>query len=192
MHPMTRPLRLPLRFVRHGATVANLARLRCGGDLDLPLTDQGRLQAAEAAERLARLDPPIGCIITSDLQRTRETAEIIARSLPGRRVLVEAGFAERHLGAWNLRPIDETQAWLDARQTPPGGESNEAFLERIDHAMRRIEHEFACAPLLVASRGVARVLRELLNLPAEPGIANGDIAEFELARSSYTTERSAL
>jgi 2,3-bisphosphoglycerate-dependent phosphoglycerate mutase len=178
--------------VRHGATVANLARLRCGGDLDLPLTDQGRAQAAEAAERLAQLEPRVGCIITSDLQRTRETAEIIARALPGSRVRVEAGFAERHLGAWNLRPIDETQAWLDARQTPPGGESNDEFLDRIDQAMRRIEQEFACAPVLVSSRGVARVLRELLNLPKGPGIANGDIAEFDLAGSCYTTERSAL
>lgn len=192
MHPMTRATPLPLRFVRHGATVANLARLRCGGDLDLPLTDQGRVQAAEAAERLARLEPRVGCIITSDLQRTRETAEIIARALPGRRVRVEAGFAERHLGAWNLRPIDETQALLDARQTPPGGESNDDFLDRIDQAMRRIEHELVGAPVLVSSKGVARVLRELLNLPKGPGIANGGIAEFDLAGSCYTTERSAL
>ena len=190
---MTSTSRLPLRFVRHGATVANLAGLRCGGDLDLPLTDEGRHQAVVAARRIARLDPPIGIIVTSDLQRTRETAAIIAEALPGRRILVEPGFAERRLGGWNLRPIDETQAWLEARQTPPGGESDDEFVDRIDHAMRRIEGELANTPLLVGSKGVARALGELMRLPVRLKIANGAIAEFDLAaQTCYTTEWSTL
>lgn len=185
--------RLPLRFVRHGATVANLAGLRCGGDLDLPLTDEGRHQALAAARRMARFDPPIGVIVTSDLRRTRETAAIIAEALPGRRILVEPGFAERRLGSWNLRSIDETQPWLEARQTPPGGESDEDFIDRIDRAMRNIEGEFANAPLLVGSKGVARALGELMKLPVRLEISNGAIAEFDLAaQTCYTTEWSAL
>jgi len=41
-----------LHFVRHGATAANLVGLRCGGDIDLPLTDTGRRQALSAGRAL--------------------------------------------------------------------------------------------------------------------------------------------
>src|SRR5882672_9744403 len=67
-----------LRFVRHGATGPNLAGLRCGGDLDVPLAEAGREQALEIARHVAALDPPIGLIVTSDLRRTRATAACIA------------------------------------------------------------------------------------------------------------------
>ena len=43
----------PLLFMRHGATAPNAAGLRCGGDVDLPLTDLGHRQAVQAAQRLA-------------------------------------------------------------------------------------------------------------------------------------------
>ena len=130
---------LQLRFVRHGATAANLAGLRCGGDLDLPLTQAGREQAAAAAHLIARLDPPVGLIVSSDLQRTRETAAIIARALPGVPVIIEPAFAERSLGDWNLRPLDQTKASLEAGCTPPGGESNAEFTGRVTQALRRIK-----------------------------------------------------
>jgi probable phosphoglycerate mutase len=72
-----------LIFVRHGATAFNLAGIRCGGDLDVPLVEAGRCQAAAAAERIRALGIPVGVIVASDLRRTRETAEIIGRLLRG-------------------------------------------------------------------------------------------------------------
>ena len=44
-----------LRFVRHGATHANSAGLRCGGDLDLPMTALGHEQAVWQDARYQRL-----------------------------------------------------------------------------------------------------------------------------------------
>jgi 2,3-bisphosphoglycerate-dependent phosphoglycerate mutase len=185
--------RLPLRFVRHGATAANLAGLRCGGDLDLPLTELGRAQAVDAAWRLALLEPPIGLIVTSDLQRTRETAAFISAALPGVPVIVEADFAERRLGAWNLKPIAETQAWLEARCTPPGGESDDEFADRIARALRRVKGQLQLRPLLVGSKGVARMLGELVGLPERLELGNGVVAEFDLAdRPCLATTWSAL
>ena len=107
---------LPLRFVRHGATAPNQAGLRCGGDLDVPLVELGRRQADDAGVRIARLRPRVGLIVTSDMLRTRETAALIAKHLPGVPILVEPGFAERRLGGWNLRSVNETQPWLKARK----------------------------------------------------------------------------
>jgi probable phosphoglycerate mutase len=169
----------PLRFVRHGATSANLAGLRCGGDLDIPLTDQGREQAEAAALQIARLYPPVGLIVTSDLQRTRETAAIIARRLSGVPVVVEAAFAERMLGGWNLQSIEATQAWLESRCTPPGGESDAEFMARIEDALRRIAPCLNRRPLLVGSKGVARVLGELSGRPGRLSLANGVVETFD-------------
>ena len=189
----THPTRLPLRFVRHGATAANLAGLRCGGDLDLPLTDLGRAQAVDSGARLAQLEPPIGLIVTSDLKRTRETAAYISAALPGVPVIVEPDFAERMLGKWNLWPIADTQAWLEARCTPPGGESDDEFADRIARALRRVKSLLRQRPLLVGSKGVARMLGELVGLPDRLELGNGVVAEFDLAdRPCLATTWSAL
>jgi len=170
-----------LRYVRHGATGPNLAGLRCGGDLDAPLVDQGREQAAETARLLARLDPPIGLIITSDMRRTRETARIIAAALRGVEIVVVPGLAERHLGEWNLLDLQQTQPWLEAGLTPPGGESDEAFTLRVGRAVQSIKPWLPLAPLLVGSKGVARVLGKLVGSPTRLELGNAELAEFRLA-----------
>jgi broad specificity phosphatase PhoE len=170
-----------LRFVRHGETSANRDGLRCGGDLDLPLTERGEHQAEVVAECVARLDPPVSLIVTSDLRRTRATAAAIARRLPAARVIVEPAFAERHLGSWNLLPIRASQPWLDSRQTPPGGESHEQFEERITRALEALKDQLPHHPLLVASKGVARVLGEVTGHDERLEAVNGTVLEFDLA-----------
>jgi len=173
--------RLPLRFVRHAATAPNLAGLRCGGDLDVPLTALGRAQAAAVAERIARLDPPVKLIVTSDLKRNRETADIIASKLRNVTLLVQPAFSERRLGEWNLRPIAETQPWFEARMTPPGGESDDEFTRRVADAVRKIKRQLAERPLLVGSKGVGRVLGELIGLPERLELGNAEVWEFDFA-----------
>ena len=171
----------PLIFVRHGATEPNLGRLRCGGDLDVPLTDVGRRQAAAVGQQLRALAMPVNLIVTSALQRACETARIIGRELDGVEVIIEPGFAERHLGAWNLRPIADTEAELARGATPPDGESNAEFCDRIAAAARTLLPHLARRPLLVGSKGVARALGELLGQPGRQGLANGELAHFDLA-----------
>ena len=186
------PKQLPSRhlmFVRHGATEANLAGLRCGGDLDVPLTEFGCRQAAEAALRIRELRLPVGLIVTSALRRTRDSAEIISRLLRGVEVVVEPGFAERRLGEWNLRPVAQTEAALASGQTPPGGESNAAFLDRIAGAVDSLLPRLDEQPLLVGSKGVARALGELLGLRGRQDISNGQLAHFDLAALA---ERSSM
>lgn len=169
-----------LCFLRHGATAANLAGLRCGSDLDLPLTPSGREQARTAAAALRRLNKPIGLIITSDLQRTQETAAILAETLSGIDIIVEPALRERRLGQWNLRSVQETQPWFEARCTPPEGESDDEFLERIARGIRRIKPHLPKRPLVVGSKGVARAMGELVGWPQRLSLDNGEIAEFEL------------
>jgi probable phosphoglycerate mutase len=169
-----------LAFVRHGATAPNLAQVRCGGDSDPPLAELGREQARAIAAQLAERGLKIGVIVTSDLQRTRETAAIVAAALGGLRVIVEPGFRERLLGEWNGMPIAVTEPWLRARQTPPGGEASEVFAARIARALPRLLPLLPEGPLLVASKGVGRVLGELLDAPGTARLDNAAVVEFDL------------
>ncbi len=181
--------RRTLRFLRHGATAANHLRLRCGGDLDLALTEIGRAQAAEAARRIVALDPPVRMIVTSDLRRTRETAEIIAHALGGVEIVVDPEFTERRLGEWNLRPIDQTEPWLERDEPPRGGESRTEFTDRIARALRRLMVWLPEKPLLVSSKGVGRVLGELSRMPGPLHLDNAELTEFDFAvRPGRTTK----
>ena len=173
-----------LNFVRHGATAANLVGLRCGGDLDLPLTDTGRRQALSAGRALLAQRQHIAHIVTSDLQRTRETASVIAGVLGAAghlpAVVVEHGFAERRLGDWNLTPTADTEIALRAGLVPPGGEAGDAFEQRIANALHRIRPLMTQPLLVVGSKGVARVLGELSGMPGRLALDNGVLCRFEL------------
>lgn len=173
-----RPARL--LFVRHGATAPNLAGLRCGGDLDPPLEDIGRCQAQALAQALAAQAAPIDLLLCSDLRRTVETADILRHALGGPAVRVVPGFRERLLGRWNLQPIATTEAGLAAGETPPGGESNAAFTDRIRRALDGVAPALRHGRvLLVGSKGVGRVLRSLAGLPLRSPLANAELMELQ-------------
>jgi 2,3-bisphosphoglycerate-dependent phosphoglycerate mutase len=170
-----------LRFVRHGATAANVLGLRCGGDLDLELVSAGRRQASEVGRRLAMIDPPVRVIVASGLRRTLETARIIARALGCQTILVEPDFAERRLGEWNLRSISGTQSWLEQGLTPPGGEPDNEFAARVARAARQLMMCLPEMPLVVGSKGVARVLGELSGRAGRLDLDNAAVTEFDLS-----------
>jgi 2,3-bisphosphoglycerate-dependent phosphoglycerate mutase len=128
------------------------------------------------------LCPRVGVIVVSALQRTRQTADIIGRVLPGVRIVIEPAFNERRLGEWNRRPIAETQVELVAGVTPPGGESNAEFTQRIRNAVATtLLPLLGERALLVASKGVARVLGELAGHAATAPLENAGVAVFDLS-----------
>lgn len=169
-----------LLLARHGATAPNLAGLRCGGDIDPPLAPEGREQARRLAQQLAALPAPPQLIVTSDLRRTGETSEIVRQALGLTELHVVAGFRERRLGAWNLKPSRDNESLMSAGVTPPGGESRADFALRVEAALREVAPLLHRRVLLVASRGVARVLRERCGVQAAPALGNGELIELEL------------
>jgi probable phosphoglycerate mutase len=183
----------PLLVLRHGATALNLAGLRCGGDVDAPLADPGHRQAREAASLLRAQALPIEVIVTSGLQRTRQTADIVARSLPRAELIVEPALDERRLGQWNRRPIAETQADLAAGITPPGGESSADFARRIrDAAVATLVPLLERRVLLIGSKGVARVLGGLAGAPAAAPLGNAELIELDLSAFAASLRRSSM
>ena len=83
-------------LVRHGQSEWNAAG-RWQGQADPPLTDRGREQAHRASAAIGTVD----AVVTSDLERARATAEIIAGRLGIEPVLTEPGLRERDAGVFS-------------------------------------------------------------------------------------------
>ena len=69
-----------ITVLRHGESVGN-AESRWQGQADYPLTDTGRAQARKLAERWKEENVKFDLVISSPLERAKETAEIIASTL---------------------------------------------------------------------------------------------------------------
>src|SRR5204862_3415424 len=85
-----------LLLARHGETDWNRDR-RWQGHADRPLTERGRAQATELAERLA--DIALDAVYSSDLRRARETAEAVAQA-QGVDLVQLAELREVSVGSW--------------------------------------------------------------------------------------------
>lgn len=171
-------------FVRHGTTEPNFRGLRCGGDLDVPLMDLGCDQAYLLAKQIDKMNLDIGVIIAGSLIRTRQTASIISGVLGNTNIVVEPLLNERRLGEWNNRPIADTEELLAAKVTPPGGESEEEFRDRIRLAVDGLRPYMGKRPLLVSSKGVGRVMNLVLGGEGRMAVGNGEIVEFCVARQA--------
>ncbi len=69
---------MKILFVRHAAAVDH-GDFKGGGDLDRPLTKEGRSKAEAAFKTLAERYPKPGIIISSEAVRARQTAEIFSK-----------------------------------------------------------------------------------------------------------------
>ncbi len=90
-------------LVRHGQTDSNLNRI-VQGQHDTPLNDTGRKQARKAAEKLKNSGAEL--VVSSDLKRARETAEIIA-SMLGIPLKTDKRLREMNLGIWEGKTFEE-------------------------------------------------------------------------------------
>jgi probable phosphoglycerate mutase len=140
--PVTRTARIPcpaLYFVRHGQSTWNLQG-RVQGQQDEPeLTELGRQQAAGAAARLLGA-ARIALLLSSDLTRAVQTAEIIGEALCLTPVITPL-LREQALGSLeglNTRQATDALAGVDL--TDPdrrygGGESRNDVLARVRHLL---------------------------------------------------------
>jgi broad specificity phosphatase PhoE len=134
----TQPTSEPVTLVvRHGSTEMNSsdpAKDLIRGWKDVPLDEKGRQEAKDTAAKIAPYG--LNAIITSDLGRTRETADEIAKQT-GAPVISEPDFRP-----WKLGPTIEgkpTQEMLPKissfaekpDERPPGGESFNEFKNRF-------------------------------------------------------------
>ncbi|HET6642549.1 MAG TPA: histidine phosphatase family protein [Gaiellaceae bacterium] len=144
-------------LARHGESDWNRAK-RWQGFADRPLTELGREQAVALAERLA--DTELDAVYSSDLQRARDTAEIVARS-KGLRVETTPDLREVDVGSWSgliraeaeARFPDAYARWLQGGEGWDDGETYEEMSRRVVAAIARVAAQHPNGRVLVVAHG---------------------------------------
>ncbi len=153
-------------LVRHGRSTANADGVLAGWSPGVGLDERGGAQAAALAGRLA--DLPITAVVTSPLQRCRETVRPLLDARPELPSHTDDRVGECRYGDWtgrNLAELADEPLWQTVQQHPsaavfPGqeGESVRAMQARAVDAIRewnaRIEERHGPdAMYLVCSHG---------------------------------------
>jgi len=163
-----------LFLVRHGATTLS-AEDRFAGSTDIPLSEEGRQQAASLARRLK--DDTLAAVYCSPMRRTLETASIIADP-HGVPPVTRPGLREIDHGHWEgLRRQevesqfhDEYLRWEEDPFTvsPQGGECGVDVMARALPVIRAIVETHAGQQVLVVSHKatIRLVISSLLGFDA--------------------------
>ncbi|MBO0779588.1 MAG: histidine phosphatase family protein [Ktedonobacteraceae bacterium] len=152
-------------FIRHGQTTWNVEQ-RLPGQLEgVALNDTGRKQAAHLADALTVL--PISALISSPLERARETAEIIARDR-SLQVQLEPDLMDTDVGPWAGKLIRDVakddpgwKAFIkDPTTAPKGVETFPQVQARVVAAVERWakREDIGAYPAFVAHADVIKLI----------------------------------
>lgn len=129
------------------------------GQIDVPCDCSDAPAFAALAARL----PARALLVTSHLQRTRQTAEALAAAGAGfAQAVVEPDLAEQHFGEWqgrNRKEVFRDQAewhgfWIaPAEARPPGGESFVELVARVAPAIERLTRAHAGSDIVAVVHG---------------------------------------
>jgi probable phosphoglycerate mutase len=174
---------MALLLIRHGETPLNVARVL--QPADTPLSARGVEQARALARRLS--DMHVAAIISSDLPRARQTAELIAAATAAPIETSEL-LRERNFGDWRGLAYDTLPANpLTMAGAPPGGESSAAFEARVALAFALVVQRAAAlrGTLAIVTHGlvIRAMLASHIRLPAgtvQPAhLGNTSLSMFE-------------
>jgi probable phosphoglycerate mutase len=154
-----------LLLIRHGQTTWNAEGLLPGKLPGIRLNDIGRQQVAKLAEALS--DFPISAIISSPLERARETAEIIAQTR-GLCIQFEPNLMDTDVGRWagkNYNELNKSDPdWNAYKHNPTvAPEGVETFPEVQQRAVAAVEcwlkkETIGAYPAFVAHADIVKLL----------------------------------
>lgn len=176
-------------LIRHGSTDA-MKHVLCGRMPDVHLNELGLQQARQLANSL-KDNCGVDEVISSPLERTVETAEIIAAET-GAQLQVDNGWIELNYGDWTgesinkIRGLDSWDRYNQSRSTsmPPGGESLTQVQARALDALQRILSRGVEAALTIAIVSHGDVIRALLALVL--GIPLDYVHRFKISPASIS------
>lgn len=119
-------------FVRHGESLSNKRNIITSDYTGYPLTEMGKAQAHEAARELSGVG--VDRLLTSPVQRAKETADIISRAV-GLEPLLDERIRESGMGPHNNKPLDELPK---KKRSELGMETWESHQERFRSAMKDV------------------------------------------------------
>ena len=130
-------------LIRHGRSSANTSGVLAGRAGGVHLDETGQRQVASLGQRLRGV--PLTCVVTSPLERTRETAAALLDARPAPLPLhVDERFIECGYGEWTgleLKVLAKDPLWKTVQAHPsavrfPGGESMVGMQQRAVDAVR--------------------------------------------------------
>ncbi len=119
-------------FVRHGESLSNTRNIITSDYTGYPLTERGKSQAREAARELS--GTKVDRLLTSPVQRAKETAEIISgvlRVMPS----VDERIRESGMGPHNNKSLEDIPK---KKRSELGMETWESHQERFLSAMKDV------------------------------------------------------
>lgn len=179
-----------LILLRHGETVWNIDKRLQGHD-NSPLSERGVEQAKAIVGSIRSLAP--ARVVTSDLGRARQTAEVIGYG----HAPSDERLRELNMGEWTGERKGDLIAnkpelywdWRAGRFTPAGGESWDEFVLRIKTGLTDLIYQGSGDLLAIVHSGVVRAacfsflgLSPAQLLPVTPGTLT--IFEFDDIESS--------
>ena len=162
-------------FVRHGQTVCNVENKICGAT-ESPLTELGRKQAVETAEKIKEMKIKADEILYSPLSRAKDTAEIISE-ICGIPMREEKRLFEQNFGKYESTPRNGAEFKEAKKQflcRYEGGESMFRLAQRIYNLLDELKAD-GRNYILVAHNGIARVVQSYFY-----EMTNDEYAEFRI------------
>ena len=139
-----------LYLVRHGETVDNANHIM-QGQTQGELNEHGIKQAEELAERLK--DELIDAFVSSDLQRSIQTCELIAAP-HGKTITTTPLLRERDWGSFTGKYIPDLANLNDPSLWPDDIESLDALQARAKEFLTWVKEEYADKKVLAVGHGI--------------------------------------
>jgi ribonuclease H / adenosylcobalamin/alpha-ribazole phosphatase len=160
-------------LVRHGESLFSARGLATGRvDVRCPLTERGIAQVRALAEEIAREN--IDLCVTSELERTRQTADIALEGRSVRRIVLPE-LNDPLYGRYESGPLEDYLEWAlandSAAEPPGGGERRQALVARYAAGFRSVVERPERAALVVThSLPIAYVLMALAGRDPGPRV----------------------
>ncbi len=173
-------------FVRHGETQANVDQIIAGGEFESPLTENGKRQAKSAGQKLK--DKKIEIIVCSPMQRTIDTARIIAKEIgyKTKKIIQDEAFIEVFNKYYSGKPHSLRDRHIKEGRLMDDIEHPDEVLARVNEGFKRIKKLPGDRVLLVSHGATGRMVRAIVeNIPHHDFMShqrfdNAEIYTFEL------------
>jgi broad specificity phosphatase PhoE len=164
-------------LIRHGEVAGNEGPdLTYAGRTNFPLNARGEEQAAALAKAMQEI--PLDAIYCSSLQRTRQTADAVARSHQ-LEITANAAWDELDYGDWEELTVPQIEAgwgklWQEREADPvhvrvPNGENYTDLWQRLQPAWQQLlcDHENQSVAVFAHKGSIRILLAALLGMPLE-------------------------
>ncbi|MFA6136342.1 MAG: class I tRNA ligase family protein [Candidatus Paceibacterota bacterium] len=145
-------------LMRHGQSQGNVKGISNGNPKDrnkFSLTLKGNVEAQKSAQAIKK-NGGVDIIISSDFQRTAQTAKVVAEVLGVKKVIFDKRLREINVGVFDNSPINNYHLFFSSYEekflkNPPKGESLRDVAARVYSLIKEIEKKYKNKKILIVS-----------------------------------------